>query len=248
MKKQYHILNGDSLKQQFPKDIDGEIIVMREALVDGPVDANDLTEFFNLRAEFISSYYGETVEGYQQKSASEISKIPEIDPGSDINLWFEDDLFCQVNCWFVVNLLHHQGKKNPVFLIRPDTFNPYGFGGLDHKSLEAIYQKRALLPDLAPLANLWEAYKKADGNGLKLLSHKFREQYPFIVDAVYAHLDRFPVNGDPGRPIRSLLRIMEELHTSDFAEVFREFNKREAIYGFGDLHVKKLFDKALDLC
>ncbi len=37
MRKQYHILNGDSLKEQFPENIQGDIIVARECLVDGNV-------------------------------------------------------------------------------------------------------------------------------------------------------------------------------------------------------------------
>jgi len=36
-KKQYHILNGDALKEQFPDRIKGKIIIARECLVDGNV-------------------------------------------------------------------------------------------------------------------------------------------------------------------------------------------------------------------
>ncbi|MEJ2006462.1 MAG: hypothetical protein P8X57_16220 [Cyclobacteriaceae bacterium] len=54
---EYHILNGDSLKAQFPKDIDGEIIVARECLVDGEVQSDDLKELFKIRASFITSTY-----------------------------------------------------------------------------------------------------------------------------------------------------------------------------------------------
>ncbi|GJM35445.1 MAG: hypothetical protein DHS20C18_44460 [Saprospiraceae bacterium] len=43
--KQYHILNGDSLKEQFPENIQGEIIIARECLVDGSVKGRTLVEF-----------------------------------------------------------------------------------------------------------------------------------------------------------------------------------------------------------
>jgi hypothetical protein len=36
---------------------------------------------------------------------------------------------------------------------------------------------------------------------------------------------------------------MNNLETNSFGEVFKEFNKRESIYGFGDLQVKRLFDE-----
>jgi len=45
------------------------------------------------------------------------------------------------------------------------------------------------------------------------------------------------------RPVQSLKEIKEELKTDDFGIIFREFSKREAIYGFGDLQVKRLLDE-----
>jgi hypothetical protein len=36
---------------------------------------------------------------------------------------------------------------------------------------------------------------------------------------------------------------MEDLETDEFGPVFKEFNKRESIYGFGDLQVKRIFDE-----
>ena len=66
MRKQYHILNGDSLKDQFPEIISGEIIIARECLVDGNVKGNNLIEFFKTRAKFISNNYN----GYNEKAIS----------------------------------------------------------------------------------------------------------------------------------------------------------------------------------
>ena len=41
----------------------------------------------------------------------------------------------------------------------------------------------------------------------------------------------------------SLIQIIKELKTEEFGPVFKEFNKRESIYGFGDLQVKRLFNQ-----
>lgn len=41
MTKQYHILNGTALKEQFPKQIPGERIIAKECMVDGSVNGND---------------------------------------------------------------------------------------------------------------------------------------------------------------------------------------------------------------
>ncbi len=34
MKKQYHVLNRDALFEQFPKSIDGNLVLVRECLVE----------------------------------------------------------------------------------------------------------------------------------------------------------------------------------------------------------------------
>ncbi|WP_211277476.1 hypothetical protein [Nonlabens spongiae] len=47
MNTHYHILNGDALKEQFPKTIPGKIIVGRECLVDGPVQGDSLSAFLS---------------------------------------------------------------------------------------------------------------------------------------------------------------------------------------------------------
>jgi len=71
-------------------------------------------------------------------------------------------------------------------------------------------------------------------------------KYPFILSAVKAHIQRIPMNGNLGRPTKSLIKIMEEFNTEEFVVVFKEFTKRESIYGFGDLQVKRLYDEIIN--
>ena len=244
--KQYHILNGDALKEQLYNQLDGEVIVMRECLVDGPVKANSLKEFLQVRAEFISENYGGKPDDYHMNSSTEINKMLEIEEPAEINLWFEDDLFCQVNFWFIANLFHEQNKPNlKYFLVRPEKFDQYGFGGLDQTALMDIYANRTELIGLETLSKLWNAYQKNDIDQLTNTAEALSRRFPFILPAVNAHIQRLPVNGNPGRPVMSLMNIIEELDTQEFGPVFKEFCKREPIYGFGDLQVKRLYDKIL---
>ena len=66
---------------------------------------------------------------------------------------------------------------------------------------------------------------------------------PFILTSAEAHIERIPINGELGRPSQSLIQVIEDLETDEFGPVFREFNKRESIYGYGDLQVKRIFDE-----
>ncbi len=246
MRKAYHILNGDALMEHFPKSIDGELIVMRECLVDGGVDGNDLNEFFQIRASFISTFFdGFSTVDYSEKSVSEFVKIQNVPNGSGLNLWFEDDLFCQVNMWFVLSLIS-ENKTHPfVFLVRPNLNNPYNFGAMSEAELEIAFQNRVKIEgsELEEMSKLWSYYRKNDLGALFDCAEKLKHKFPFLLPAVQAHKNRLPHNGIPGRPSQTLMQIMDELQTSDFAILFREFNKREAIYGFGDLQVKRMLDE-----
>ncbi|MCG6187820.1 DUF1835 domain-containing protein [Maribellus maritimus] len=244
MKKQYHILNGDSLKQQFPKTIDGEIIVARECFVDGSVEGEQLDELFASRARFLYQNYKEPQKAYYNNVVPEFQKIQNIKDNSDINLWFEDDLFCQVNFWFVASLLEKTiCSSNTVYLIRPKSHNQYGFAGLNQSELISIYKKRVLLTRLDKVAGLWKSYQNNNKEELIAAARQLKKSFPFILPAVQAHIERIPTKNSPGRPVLSLLEIMNDLDTKEFGPVFREFCKRENIYGFGDLQVKRLFDE-----
>lgn len=244
MRQQYHILNGDALKEQFPKTLSGEKFVARECLVDGPVDGNSLEELFATRANFISSHYqGCTKQEYLEKTVSEFHKMQGIGNNAEVNLWFEDDLFCQVNFWFVVYLLNQSPLERTLYLVRPPEHTPYGFGKYSHSELISLYEQRTLISQLTEIGSLWEAYQKQDFPQLLKTAKSLVEQYPFLLTAVQAHIERIPSAGNLGRPSQSLVQIMEELNTQEFGPVFKAFNQRESIYGFGDLQVKRLFDE-----
>ena len=246
MKPQYHILNGDSLKKQFPSNLLGEIIIARECLVGGSVIGNSLAELFETRANFIAKSYKDfSKQDYFEKTVPEFQKMQNIPDDVDVNLWFEDDLFCQVNLWFVIHLLNKAQKNFHIFLIRPKTHNHFGFGGFHEEELIAMYENRIELTEIDTLGELWSAYQSGELEELKKVSEQLENTYPFIATAVQAHIQRIPVNGNLGRPKESLIKIMNELGTKDFALVFKEFSKRESIYGFGDLQVKSLFDEVL---
>ncbi len=246
MRKQYHILNGDSLKEQFPDNIKGELIVARECLVDGNVDGYDLTELFHSRAQFISeNYEGYKEKDYYEKTVPEFHKIQNITEDSDIHLWFEDDLFCQVNLWFVINLIYENYKNQQVFLIRPKTNYEYNFGGMNKEELLNEFRNKIKIElfELKELSKLWKLYQQGDCDEMIRIAERLDKRFPFLIYAIKAHRDRLPRDGNLGRPTQTLIQIMDELNTVEFDAIFREFNRREGIYGFGDLQVKRLFNE-----
>ncbi len=245
--KQYHILNGDALKEQFPSEIEGEVIIARECLVDGDVKSKNLEELWELRAGFITEFYGDySKEDYFKDTVSEFNKIINIPPGSIVNLWFEDDLFCQVNFWFVSYLLSVYTKDCDVYLVRPNVHTQYGFGGLSQEELANIFHNKTQLFEIDEIADLWKYYKENEIEDLVETARILADKYPFVQEAVQAHIERIPTQNSPGRPVESLKIIMEELDTDGFGPIFQEFNKWEFIYGYGELQVRRIYNSIKD--
>ena len=248
MQKQIHFLNGDALLAIFPASIPGDRLISRECLVEGPVHEKELTVFFNARASYLNQQYQTSaVEKYSERVASQFYQLQALATANTIlTLWFEDDLFCQVNLWFTLSLLHQINDPKKIYLARPPKHTPYGFGGLTEKELSLCFKRRVLISSLAPWNNLWEAYRDNNLAALLDVAQSLKTQYPFVLPAVSAHIARIPTHNHQGRPKERLKTIVKELGTTQFAPVYRAFCQTEAIYGFGDLTVKRLLDEAIE--
>ena len=247
MQKEVHFLNGDALDAQFPNGIRGEKLICRECLVEGPIEENKMADFFLQRAAYLDNHYGESsLEVYRTKVVAQFQQLQAAaEAGNCINLWFEDDLFCQVNLWFTLSLLHEMDGKSEIYLVRPPRNTPYGFGGLNTEELTVCYKERIPITELSLWKALWEAYRLAEPEQLTEVATSLEQRYSFVSRAVAAHLARFPTSTQEGRPIKRLKAIIKELGTTQFGPVFQLFCQTEAIYGFGDVYVKRLFDEVL---
>lgn len=242
----YHILNGDALKDQLPTSQGGIRLVARECLVDGPVQGNTLTELYQARAQYLSQAYGNASGlDYEQDVVGEFGQIQRIPAGAEVNMWFEEDLFCQVNWWFVLHLLGEVKVERSLFLVRPTANLAYGFGGMAPEELqEALTQRQAITStDFALLCQLWPAYQRQDDGQLTKLAQSLATGYPFIPAAVQAEIDRRPSTDSLGRPAQAIQNIITTLGTDALGPVFKAFRQQEAIYGYGDLQVQRLIQE-----
>jgi hypothetical protein len=245
----YHILNGDSLAYSFPDaKIEGDVIVVREALIDGNLSGDNLHDFWESRAKHI----GITETEYHHKVVSEIEKLTNAPDLSEFNLWFEYDLFCQVNMWFVISLINSLAIEKKVYAVYTTYLDRTskqfwnGFGRADSTELALRFANRISLSDvdLQFGQDLWTAYKTGHLDDLVRLAKNQSAAVPYLQEVVTAHVDRFPQEGIKGRPERVIEDIMKDGST-DFHKVFSEFWDRESIYGFSDTQLKQIYDKVI---
>lgn len=237
----YHVLPGDAQVEEFKKtDIEGEVIICRECLIVGDVNAETLPEFWEQRAHFILSEYGEDEIEYYEKVADEVAKLLDADSEDEVNLWFEYELFCSVNLWFCLWLLNETGARiyrvEPIVLSETDRW--LGFGKLDEDNLKTCFNARTKFraEDVALGAELWNAYRKNDRVKLAELSNSTSPCFPYLRDVCEAAIEK------ESRPSEIIAEIQFEGKT-EFKDIFPEFTRRAGVYGFGDLQVRRLIER-----
>jgi hypothetical protein len=233
-----HILNGDALAGKFP--VAGEVIVCREALINGPVHSNG-EQFWKDRARYLAGASTAEEITYFADVKTEFEKLLLL-KAEGINLWFEHDLFCQVNMWFVLHYIHLNKIDTPLFRVMPssdmsDVWS--GFGRMTAPDLRNCYQDRIEMSayDVHTGIALWKAVRENNFDALKKLSERSSPSYPHLKEVCEAHIQRFPAY--EGRP-QNRLRQIKSSGLTDFHDIFKEFSKTEGIYGFGDLQVKDI--------
>lgn len=206
-------------------------------MIEGPVsECADQLQFFKKRDAYLSEQYGLEIS-YQDYVMSEFDKMKGVGNESIIYFWFEDDLFCQANWWFLLHYLSWLKAKK--YLVRSGDQSPYSFAHLSNEELlnrveEKIEIKEAVLNDL------WSYYRTHDYDRFKGIQHLLDDQYPFVSKAFEAHIARNSNGESLGRPIKTLKQIGQEIDFENFKNVFQEFQKRLPYYGYGDLQVMNM--------
>ena len=241
------LLNGDCLSEQL-KDAEllVERIVFREALVVGPVGGATWEEFWETRIEFLTKQYGATALDVEERTVAELEKIRSLADGVELSLWFEDDLFCQVNLWFILSLLADKPTLRVFRVFPPEAPSENRWRGFADASPEELEQTcESKVPftssDLALGKNLWEAYRLGDGAQLIALSKSVSPCFRQLAEVCQAHIDRISADPNERRPEKVILELLAKGIT-DFDTLFSQFSEREGIYGFGDLQVRGLLE------
>lgn len=234
----YHVLPGDAQVDVFKgSGIDGEMLVCREALIEGDISGDTLDEFFINRAAFHNESSNEDPANYNATVASQFRRLADLSDGDEVNLWFEYELFCAANMWFCIDLLSKSDatifRVEPTHLTQQDRFD--GFGNVTPEQMRRCLDARTQLTpeDIALGSALWKAFRNHDGSSLQALSNEVSPALPHLSELCLAAIDRHT------RPAEIVREITAE-GISDFGSIFAEFRRRAGIYGFGDSQVKRL--------
>jgi len=249
-----HVLNGDATLNVFEQTaIDGDVLVWREVLSEGPLSENiESGKFWQTRAAWISQNFNDTPEHYNDSMVAQLEKFSQ--PYEEINLWFEYDLHCQVNLLGVMMLLSQKTDLSgpSVYLICPTEVPGVsdfrGMGQLDSEQLEDLYDNiRVQLGeyDFELATEAWDLYVTGDAVKLQewINTTTFWGNMYCLKPAMQAHLKRLHSNTDGLNYIEQTLLDLYKNGTKTKPEICAAFWSADKIYGMGDSEINTYLDK-----
>lgn len=200
-----HITNGDSFTERLKTlNIKGDIITWREMLCEGKTLSHVGSEtFWKTRFEFLNKHYKVSKSWFIEKTLKEYRSLCSHKQQDRIVLWFEYDLYCQVNMLAVISWLLTHRKYAEISLVycgkEDDSDKMYSLNELTDQQLQSLYKnKKILTQDDTEYADyVWQLYCSNNPIRLENLTDFKDYQFDYLGDAVKSHLKRFPsiVNG-----------------------------------------------------
>lgn len=238
-----HIHNGDSTAGTLREfGLPGEHKAFREALMEGPAPAGLSTdEWVEVRAGFLADGYEFKIEDCARDLRDQEAWLREIPEHEETILWFEHDLFCQINLIYLLDWFSKQrrgsGRLSLVCVGEfPGVKDFRGLGQLTGKQLASLFDKRhdVTEPELKLAARAWASYCSADPGEIQRLIEDDTSVMRFLGQALRLHLARFPsMRNGLGRVENSALEIISS-GAIGFKQLFPKFADSEPGYGLGD--------------
>jgi len=238
-----HITNGDSLTDRLKSlELKGDIITWREMLCEGKTLTNVGSEsFWKTRFEFLNKNYKVTKSWFVEKTLKEYRSLCNHKQQDQIVLWFEYDLFCQINMLAVISWLKTHRKYAHISLVcsgdEDDTDKMYGLGEVSDEKLLELYENRKELSmnDIEYADYVWQLYCSDNPIRLENLTDFKNYQYDYLSEAIKAHLKRFPTIKNGLNDVENqVLQLSFDKKPKSKRELLRTVLTNQGVYGFGD--------------
>jgi hypothetical protein len=249
MRSQLHITNGDNFTQKLQSlNVKGDIITWREMLCEGKTETNVGSEsFWKTRFDFLHKNYNVSKSWFVEKTLKEYRSLCNHKQQDQIILWFEYDLFCQINLLAVISWLKTHRRHAEISLIcsgnEDDTGRLYGLSELSDEQLMTRYRNRTILTqdDIEYADYVWQLYCSDNPIRLENLTDFENYQFDYLSEALVAHLKRFPSikNGLNELENRLLeLSVLDKPKTKK--ALLGSILKNQGRYGFSDNQYERI--------
>ncbi|OLE48580.1 MAG: hypothetical protein AUI36_20950, partial [Cyanobacteria bacterium 13_1_40CM_2_61_4] len=242
----FHIHNGTSTTNTLREfGFPGEHFAFQEVLMAGPTPAGlSSNEWLDLRAMFLCEEYDLKLDDCKSDLLKQEATLQRFSEHDETVLWFEHDLFCQINLIYLLDWFSKQSLDKPrLSLICIDEFSGVkdfrGLGQLTGEQLASLFDGRHEVTEqeLRLASRAWAGYCSANPEAIERLLEEGSSALPFLESALRRHLARFPstTNG-LGRIENQALEFISD-GAKSFKSLFVRFAAAEPVYGLGDLQL-----------
>lgn len=241
-----HILNGSAIEEPLRQSlVQGEFFSFRDALIAGPAPAglND-QEWCRLRGEHLSQSYGLENHLCESELLEQTKVLESFSKHDEVVLWFEHDLFCQLNLLYLLDWFAHVDLAHTkLSLVNIGEFpgkpNFRGLGELSDQELASLFPQRQSVSSthLELASEAWRAFSSPDPTSFENILQTDTSELPFLHKALKAHLRRFPNTRNGLGEIENKSLELVKNGREQFGDLFPEFVAAEPVYGLGDTQV-----------
>ncbi|SFW46882.1 protein of unknown function [Sinomicrobium oceani] len=244
-----HITNGDGFTSVLKNlKLEGEIITWREMLCEGKTTTEVGSEsFWKTRFEFLNKNYKVSKTNFIEATLKEYRRLCNQKTQEEIVLWFDEDLFCQINMIAVISWLKKHRKEAQVSLVckKQKKDKPFILTRLSEEQILKLYGSRVNLKqdDIEYADYIWQLYCSDTPLRLETFSKFNASQFPYLTDAIALHLHRFPtVKNGLNQLENEVLALANSKRINSKEKLVEALIKKESDYGFGDLQYYRLID------
>lgn len=245
MTKSLHILNGDSTAKIFAKSsISGNVLVWREMLCEGIIQ-NEIgsDEFWKSRYAFFENEFDVKKLEYFDKTIKEIIKLDDLSNYNEIVLWFEYDLFCQVNLLAACTYLLRSFRKDINYYLvctgkEKGKAQLQSLSNYSSKAFKPLYENKLKITknNLLFAETCWNLYTENDKEKLKTFNFNKSPKFTYLQQAINQHLKRLPNKNGLNQIENKILKIINSGLTdkNQIVKKLLVWQQKETVYGFGD--------------
>lgn len=247
-----HITNGDAFTEKLGTlKLNGDVITWREMLCEGKTLTNVGSEnFWKTRFEFLNKNYKVSKSWFIEKTLKEYRSLCNHKQQDHIVLWFEYDLFCQVNMLAVLSWLKANRKYAEVSLVcsgkEDDSNRLFGLNELNEEQLLKLYENRTILTqdDIEYADYVWQLYCSDNPIRLENLMDFKNYQFDYLSDAIKSHLHRFPsIKNGLNEMENNILRLALETKPTSKKSFLNTLLKNQGSLGFGDTQYERALSR-----
>lgn len=226
----------------------GDIITWREMLCEGKTLTNVGSEtFWKTRFEFLNKNYKISKQWFIEKTLKEYRSLCNHKQQDQIVLWFEADLFSQINMLAVISWLKTHRAYAQISLVctggEGKTEKIYELKELADEQLLKYYKNRIILKqeDIAYADYVWQLYCGDNPIRLETLADIEDYQFNHLSEALKAHLKRFPTIKNGLNSIENhILQLSFNKKPKSKRELLHTVHSDQGVYGFGDTQYENI--------